>query len=49
MGGYVTAPASWRKTPDALDGWVAKSLAHVAALPPKAPKATKGTKAPKKG
>ncbi len=44
MGGYVTAPAAWRSSPAQLEGWVAKALAHVAALPPKAPKAKKAPK-----
>lgn len=45
MGGYVTVPASWRTSPEPLEGWIAKSLAYVAALPPKAAKASKAKKA----
>jgi hypothetical protein len=41
MGGYVTLPPALVGTPDG-DRWVAAALAHVAALPPKAPKAAKG-------
>ena len=41
MGGYVTVPAAWRSTPDALEPWTAKALQYVAALPPKRPKASK--------
>ena len=36
MGGYVTLPAGW--SPAEAEGWVATSLATVAALPPKAKK-----------
>jgi TfoX/Sxy family transcriptional regulator of competence genes len=35
MGGYVTLPAAWRANREALELWVGKSLATVAALPPK--------------
>jgi TfoX/Sxy family transcriptional regulator of competence genes len=38
MGGYVTLPAAWADDPDQAKGWVERSFAHVAALPPKAPK-----------
>jgi TfoX/Sxy family transcriptional regulator of competence genes len=37
MGGYVTLPPSLVGTPEA-GRWVARSLSHVAALPPKVPK-----------
>src|SRR5262245_7306049 len=36
MGGYATLPAGWSKREAAP--WVDKALAHVGALPPKAPK-----------
>ena len=36
MGGYVTLPAAW--SADDARPWVDRSLAHVAALPPKKPK-----------
>ncbi len=35
MGGYVTLPAAWRSNREAVEDWVGKSLATVAALPPK--------------
>lgn len=35
MGGYVTLPASVAADPVAAEPWVARSLAVVAALPPK--------------
>ena len=38
MGGYVTMPASW--SPDDAGPWVERSLAYVAALPPKKAKGT---------
>jgi TfoX/Sxy family transcriptional regulator of competence genes len=38
MAGYVTLPAEWPA--EAARDWVGKSLAHVAALPPKKPKPT---------
>ena len=41
MGGWVTVPARWRSTPDALEPWTAKALEYVATLPPKKPKAAK--------
>jgi hypothetical protein len=37
MGGYVALPPSMIGTADGA-GWIARSLAHVAALPPKASK-----------
>ena len=40
MGGYVTLPPAILGTPEGAR-WVAASLAHVAALPPKAPKPSK--------
>ena len=36
MGGYVTLPAAW--SADQAGPWIDRSLAHVAALPPKKPK-----------
>ena len=39
MGGYVTLPVSF--TPAKARPWVAKSLDHVAAMPPKTKKPTK--------
>jgi TfoX/Sxy family transcriptional regulator of competence genes len=36
MGGYVTLPATLDAA--ATEGWVATSLAYIAALPPKKPK-----------
>jgi len=41
MGGYVSLPAAWRSSPAKARPWVAKSLAHVRALPPKGTKPTK--------
>jgi TfoX/Sxy family transcriptional regulator of competence genes len=37
MGGYVTLPPSLAESPEG-DRWVARSLAFVGSLPPKAPK-----------
>jgi TfoX/Sxy family transcriptional regulator of competence genes len=36
MGGYVTLPAAW--SADDARPWIDRSLAHVAAMPPKKPK-----------
>ena len=36
MGGYVTLPAAW--SAEEAAPWIDRSLAHVAALPPKKPK-----------
>jgi TfoX/Sxy family transcriptional regulator of competence genes len=36
MNGYVALPESWAGAPDLASPWVARALAHVAALPPKA-------------
>jgi hypothetical protein len=36
MGGYVTIPDTW--TADDAQPWIQKSIAYVAALPPKKPK-----------
>jgi hypothetical protein len=36
MGGYVTLPAAW--SAGEAGPWIERSLAHVAALPPKKPK-----------
>ena len=47
MGGYVTLPAAWHTAPADAQPWIAKALAHVGSLPPKAPKAKK-TKTPEK-
>jgi TfoX/Sxy family transcriptional regulator of competence genes len=41
MGGYVSLPAGWRKPTARSTEWVEKSLAYVAAMPPKIPKAAK--------
>ena len=41
MGGYVTMPGSW--SPADAGPWVERSLAHVAALPPKKAKGTAPT------
>jgi TfoX/Sxy family transcriptional regulator of competence genes len=38
MGGYVTLPAAWRKSPGQAEPWVAKALDHVGELPPKVKK-----------
>ncbi len=38
MARYVTIPADWPAS--AASDWIGKSLAHVAALPPKKPKST---------
>ncbi len=35
MNGYATLPASWRSTPAKSRPWIAKSVEHVASLPPK--------------
>ena len=35
MGGYVALPAAWRSRPATAKRWIAKSLDHVASLPPK--------------
>ena len=35
MGGYVSVPAAWRAAPHKAAPWITRSLAHVAALPPK--------------
>jgi TfoX/Sxy family transcriptional regulator of competence genes len=45
MGGYVTLPGAWRKTPAKAERWIEASLAHVAALPPKQSKTPKKSKA----
>jgi TfoX/Sxy family transcriptional regulator of competence genes len=39
MKEYVMVPASLLATPESLEPWVAKALAHGASLPPKAAKA----------
>jgi hypothetical protein len=39
MGGYVTLPAGIE--PGAAEGWIDRSLAHVAAMPPKVKKPAK--------
>ena len=44
MGGYVSLPASWRKTPAKSEPWVSKALEYVAGLPPKKPKKPKAKK-----
>ena len=45
MGGYVGLPV--QGPPDQIEPWLARALAHVAGLPPKAPKAAKSPKSPK--
>ena len=35
MREYVTMPSAWREDPASTERWVAKALAHVAAMPPK--------------
>lgn len=35
MTGYVLAPATWRKKPDAAIAWIKTSLAYVKKMPPK--------------
>ncbi len=40
MGGYVSLPAGWRSSKKAAP-WIAKSLEHVSALPPKKAKKKK--------
>ena len=47
MREYVVVPASLVAESARLEPWVAKALAHAAALPPKAPKAPKASKARK--
>lgn len=41
MREYVAMPLEWRDDPEATDEWVAKALAHTAAMPPKKKKAKK--------
>ncbi len=43
MGGYVSLPPGFHEQPEIAADWVAKALAHVAEMPPKAvkPKAAK--------
>lgn len=38
LGGYVTLPSDWSARTAQAQAWVERSLAHVAALPPKKPK-----------
>jgi TfoX/Sxy family transcriptional regulator of competence genes len=44
MGGYLALPAGWPATPELASSWMARAMAEVADLPPKAPKKS----APKK-
>jgi TfoX/Sxy family transcriptional regulator of competence genes len=44
MGGYAGLPAAWRHDPGAAEPWVARALAHVATMKPKAKKAAKRTR-----
>jgi len=49
MGGYVALLPAWSSAPELAEPWIAKALAQVGALPPKAakaakPKAAKSTK-----
>jgi TfoX/Sxy family transcriptional regulator of competence genes len=41
MSGYVTIPQRWRREPETVQGWVARSLEFAGQLPPK----KKGSKA----
>ena len=41
MKEYVTLPAAWRDDPQRVHGWVARSLAWAADLPPKEPRSGK--------
>ncbi len=41
MRDYVIVPSDWRHKPDRLRRWVARSLEHVEAMPPKQPKPPK--------
>jgi TfoX/Sxy family transcriptional regulator of competence genes len=41
MRGYAFIPKSWHKSPAKAEEWVARSLAYVGSLPPKAQKAVK--------
>ncbi|MDV8149036.1 TfoX/Sxy family protein [Arthrobacter sp. B10-11] len=45
MGGYVGLPV--QGPPEEIEPWLARALAHVAALAPKVPKTAKAPKAPK--
>jgi hypothetical protein len=45
LGGYVGLPV--QGPADDVEPWVARALAHVATLPPKAPKPPKSPKVPK--
>jgi TfoX/Sxy family transcriptional regulator of competence genes len=38
MGGYVAMPEAWRAAPQKARPWIAKSLEHVKAMPPKKPR-----------
>jgi TfoX/Sxy family transcriptional regulator of competence genes len=38
MGGWVAMPDAWRRSPDKASAWVARALAHVQTMPPKAAK-----------
>jgi TfoX/Sxy family transcriptional regulator of competence genes len=42
MKGYVLVPGSWREQPEAARGWIDRSLAWAATLPPREPKAKVG-------
>lgn len=44
MKGYVIVPESLRDTPEALRGWITRSLDYVASLPPKEKKPGKPRK-----
>ena len=41
MGGYTSLPEAWRTRPDLAADWVAKALAYVSSMPPKAKKPKK--------
>ena len=44
MRGYVTLPESWHEDTTKAEEWVARSLAFVGSMPPKAKPAKKATK-----
>ena len=41
MGGYLSLPEAWRKTPAKARPWIERSLAHISTLPAKAAKPAK--------
>ena len=48
MGGYLSLPEAWRKTPVKARPWIEKSLAYVSTLPAKAAKTAANKPAAKK-